>query len=121
MHNFGRFNAAILSGVALLCGVAGAGAQPAPVYPNKPLRMIVPFPAAGGADIFARLVSRKLADQFGQGVVVDNRAGASGIIGSEAVAKAPADGYTLLLGTTGTHSTNPVVGSEEHTSELQSH
>ena len=78
-------------------------------FPNKPLRMIVPFPAAGGADIFARLVSRKLADQVGQGVVVDNRAGASGIIGSEAVAKSPADGYTMLLGTTGTHSTNPVV------------
>ena len=93
----------------LFTSVFHIGEAHAQSFPNKPLRMIVPFPAAGGADIFARLVSRKLADQMGQGFVVDNRAGASGIIGSEAVAKAPADGYTLLLGTTGTHSTNPVV------------
>ena len=86
--------------IAALFVLAGAAASAAE-YPSRPLRMIVPFPAAGGADIFARLVSRKLADQVGQGVVVDNRAGASGIIGSEAVAKAPADGYTLLVMSSG--------------------
>jgi tripartite-type tricarboxylate transporter receptor subunit TctC len=93
----------------LLAFVLGVGDARSQSFPNKPLRMIVPFPASGGADIFARLVSRKIAEQMGQGVVVDNRAGASGIIGSEAVAKAAPDGYTLLLGTTGTHSTNPAV------------
>ena len=93
--------------VAVLAFAGGFAA--AQTFPTKPLRMIVPFPAAGGADIFARLVSRKVADQIAQGVVVDNRAGASGIIGCEFVAKSPADGYTLLLGTTGTHATNPVV------------
>ena len=110
----GRRALVLCAGTTLCLSAAICAGQTAPnanpgSFPTKPLRMIVPFPAAGGADIFARLVSRKLADQFGQGVVVDNRAGASGIIGSEAVAKAPADGYTLLLGTTGTHSTNPVV------------
>jgi tripartite-type tricarboxylate transporter receptor subunit TctC len=82
---------------------------PAQTYPAKPVRMIIPFPAGGGADIFARLIGRKLQDVLGQTFVADNRAGASGIIGCELVARAPADGYTLLLGTTGTHSTNPAV------------
>ncbi len=86
-----------------------AGVAYAQQYPNKPVRIIVPFPAAGGADIFARLSARKLADSTGQGFIVDNRAGAAGIIGCESVAKSPPDGYTLLLGTTGTHATNPAV------------
>lgn len=78
-------------------------------YPNRPVRIVVPFPAGGGADIFARLVGRKFTETLGQQFVADNRAGASGIIGCEIVAKAPPDGYTLLLGTTGTHATNPAV------------
>ena len=78
-------------------------------YPNKPVRLIVPFPAGGGADIFARLIGRKLQDNLGQTFIADNRAGAAGIIGCEIVARANPDGYTLLLGTTGTHSTNPAV------------
>jgi tripartite-type tricarboxylate transporter receptor subunit TctC len=78
-------------------------------YPAKPVRVIVPFPAGGGADIFGRLIGRKLQDALGQPFVTDNRAGASGIIGCEFVARAPPDGYTLLMGTTGTHSTNPAV------------
>ena len=101
-----RFAPALCAGGLFFACASICTAQ---TFPNKPLRMIVPFPAAGGADIFARLVTRKLVDQMGQSFVVDNRAGASGIIGSEAVARAPADGYTLLLGTTGTHSTNPAV------------
>ena len=80
-------------------------------YPAKPIRFIVPFPAGGGADIFARLIGRKLGENMGQQFVVDNRAGASGIIGCEAVARAAPDGYTLLMGTTGTHTTNPAVFS----------
>jgi tripartite-type tricarboxylate transporter receptor subunit TctC len=81
-------------------------------YPAKPVRIIVPFPAGGGADIFARLIGRKLGENLGQSFVVDNRAGASGIIGCEAVARAAPDGYTLLMGTTGTHTTNPAVFSK---------
>ena len=65
--------------------------------------------AGGGADIIVRLLARKLGEGMNQNFVVDNRAGAAGIIGCELVAKAPADGYTLLLGTTGTHTTNPAV------------
>ncbi len=83
----------------------------AQTYPTKPVRLVVPFPAAGGADIFARLIGGKLGEAFGQIFVIDNRAGASGIIGCELVSNAPADGYTLLMGTTGTHTTNPAVFS----------
>ena len=81
-------------------------------YPAKPVRVVVPFPAGGGADIFARLIGRKLGENLGQSFVVDNRAGASGIIGCEAVARSAPDGYTLLMGTTGTHTTNPAVFSK---------
>jgi tripartite-type tricarboxylate transporter receptor subunit TctC len=78
-------------------------------YPAKPVRLIVPFPSGGGADILARVAGRKLGENMRQSLVVDNRAGASGIIGCELVARAAPDGYTLLMGTTGTHSTNPAV------------
>lgn len=78
-------------------------------YPVKPVRLVIPFPAGGGADIFARLIGRKLQDNTGQTFVADNRAGAAGIIGCDMVARASPDGYTLLMGTTGTHSTNPAV------------
>ena len=67
-------------------------------YPNKPIRMLVPFPAGGTVDFFARAVAPKLSDALGQQVVIENRAGAGGNIAAEAVAKAPADGYTLLMG-----------------------
>ena len=81
-------------------------AQP---YPAKPIRIVVPFPAGGNADIFARAFAQKLGDAWKQMPIVDNRAGAAGIIGTQFVAKSPADGYTLLFGTTGTHTTNPAV------------
>jgi tripartite-type tricarboxylate transporter receptor subunit TctC len=78
-------------------------------YPVRPVRIVVPFPAAGGTDIFARIIGKKLGDALGQQFVVDNRAGAAGIIGCELVARAAPDGYTLLMGTTGTHATNAAV------------
>ena len=85
-----------LSGMALgLIAVAAQGW--AQEYPAKPIRVIVPFPAGGGSDIIARVTVQKMASALGQSVVVDNRAGASGNIASELVAKAPADGYTLLF------------------------
>ena len=76
----------------------GAGAQ-SENYPAKPIRWIVPFPPGGSVDILARLVSAKLADNFGQQVVIDNRSGASGNIGTEMVARAAPDGYTLVSNT----------------------
>lgn len=79
----------------------------AQTYPHKPIRLVVPFPASGATDLFARTLSQKLADRLGQPVVVDNKPGAGGTLGSDIVAKAPADGYTLLLSTTSTHSIGP--------------
>jgi tripartite-type tricarboxylate transporter receptor subunit TctC len=78
-------------------------------YPAKPIRFVVPWPAGGVADITTRLFGRKLGELMGQQFVVDNRAGATGMIGCELVARAAPDGYTLLMGTTTTHATNPVM------------
>lgn len=77
-------------------------------YPNKPVRLIVPYPPGGSVDPVARMMAQKLGDLWGQSVVVDNRPGASTIIGTDAVAKSPADGYTLLL-TASTHVSNTLL------------
>lgn len=66
-------------------------------FPVKPVRMIVPYSAGGGTDIFARMIAKKLSERWNQQVIVENRVGAGGIVGTEAVAQAPADGYTLLM------------------------
>jgi tripartite-type tricarboxylate transporter receptor subunit TctC len=79
----------------LVCAAAWA-VDPAASYPNRPIRIIVPFPAGGAADALPRIVGEKLAAKWGQPVIVENRAGASGSIGAEAVARADPDGYTLL-------------------------
>jgi tripartite-type tricarboxylate transporter receptor subunit TctC len=75
-------------------------------YPAKPVRMVVPFPPGGAADILGRVLAQKLTEPLGQQVIVDNRAGASGNIGAEAVAKAPGDGYTILMGALTSHAIN---------------
>ena len=83
----------------LACVLASAFAwaqDPAPGYPARPIRVIVPFPAGGAADALPRIVGERLAARWGQPVVVENRVGASGGIGAEAVARADPDGYTLL-------------------------
>ena len=95
----------LASALATLSATAGAQG-----FPNKPIRLVVTFPAAGAPDILARLFADKA--QFGQPVVVDNVPGAGGNIGADKVAKAPADGYTLVMGTVGTHSINGSIYSK---------
>ena len=96
----------ILFAVAALAALASAGAAAQSSYPNKPVRIVVPFPAGGTTDIVARLIAVELQKTWGQPVVIENRAGAGGNIGADAVAKSPPDGYTLLMATVGTHAIN---------------
>jgi tripartite-type tricarboxylate transporter receptor subunit TctC len=92
--------------VALALGATTAWAQ---TYPSKPLRLIVPFAPGGAVDIIGRLMGEAVSRSLGQPVVVENRPGAGAAIGAEAVARAPADGYTLLIGTSSTHGVNSAV------------
>ncbi len=95
----------------LLVACFAAGAALAQAYPSKPLRMVVPFPPGGSADILGRSVGQKLGERLGQPVVIDNRPGAGASIGAKAVAEAPADGYTLLLGTVSSHAMSPATNA----------
>jgi tripartite-type tricarboxylate transporter receptor subunit TctC len=103
-----RFNRRIVvtASAAALCGLTGLGAQAQGAWPNKPIRIVVPFAPGGTTDILARAVAPELSRVFGQQFVVENKAGAGGNLGAEAVAKSAPDGYTLLMGTVGTHGIN---------------
>src|SRR5918994_6506308 len=90
------------------CGMT-AHAQTDATYPSRPLRLIVPFAPGGTTDTVARLVARELTKSLGQSVIVENRPGAGGLIGAEAVLKLPADGYTLFFATISTMAVQPVV------------
>ena len=87
-----------LIALAATCGMGSALAQD--TYPSKPIRVIVPYPAGGGTDTIARLIGQHLTQRWGQSVIVENKPGASGILGNDTVAKAPGDGYTILMGIT---------------------
>jgi tripartite-type tricarboxylate transporter receptor subunit TctC len=97
----------VLIAAALALGALAAGAAPAQDYPTRPLRMIVPQPPGGGFDLVGRLVGQRLSELLGQQVVVENRTGAGTLIGTEAAAKSPADGYTLLVGGFSNIAANP--------------
>jgi len=92
--------------VFLLLFPLAAWSQP---YPSKPIRLICSFPVGGIADIYGRIIAGKVQESWGQPVVVDNRTGAGGVIAAEAGAKAPPDGYTLVIGSIGTHAVNPTL------------
>ncbi|WP_395348964.1 Bug family tripartite tricarboxylate transporter substrate binding protein [Variovorax sp. UC122_21] len=94
-----------LASTLLVCLPLVAAAQ-AGGFPDKAIRIVVPFPPGGATDAAARLVAVKMSEHWDQPVVVDNRAGAGGNVGSDLVAKAPADGYTLVMGVTGSHAIN---------------
>ncbi len=89
--------------------LAGAMLAQAQGFPNKPVRIVIGFPPGGGIDIVARLMAPKLSELLGQPVVIDNKPGANGVLGMDHVAKAPADGHTLFLGTLGNFSVNPAL------------
>jgi len=97
----------LLAGLALALGVlTGAAAE---TYPARPIRMVVPYPPAGANDLLGRLIGERLSALLGQPVVIDNRPGANGIIGVELAKNSAPDGYTLVMGATGTHVINPVL------------
>ena len=95
----------ILLALSLAATLGAAHAQ----YPNRPVKLIVPFPPAGATDVVGRIVAQKLGERLGQPVVVENKPGAGGAIGSDLAAKSAPDGYTLLIATSSTHSIGPVL------------
>jgi len=97
----------VVAAVAALCAGASVGGVRAQDYPNHPITMIVPFPAGGGVDVIGRIVADKLAAELGQPVVIDNRGGAAGVIGTRVAARAAPDGYTLVMATSGSIAINP--------------
>src|SRR5258706_1687291 len=99
-----RQSVALIISASVLTAASGAHAQ---TWPVKPVRFISPFAPGGGADITSRVIAQKLHDALGQQVVVDNRGGAGGMIGVDLGAKAPPDGYTMVLGTIGPIAINP--------------
>ena len=93
----------------LLSGLAGLGPAAAQDYPNRPITLVVPFPPGGSTTIVARIIADKLAESLGQQIVVDNRGGAGGTIGTKAVSRSTPDGYTIVLGYTGTLAIGPTL------------
>lgn len=102
--------------MAMAVAIPGGSASGQPAYPARTVRVVVPFPPGGTNDLAGRIVMRDLADTLRQPFVIDNRAGASGIIGAEIVAKAPPDGYTLMVSSTShlTVSGHPIMPTCGH-------
>jgi tripartite-type tricarboxylate transporter receptor subunit TctC len=106
MSAFPGWTRTLLAATVAACIATSAYAQG---YPSKPITLIVPFPAGSTTDLVGRILQDELAKAVGQTVIIDNRGGAGGSVGTEAVARSAPDGYTLLMGTIGTHSINPAV------------
>lgn len=107
------FRSMLFAGLTALTAVAAIPPNAiAQDYPSRSIKMIVPFPAGGATDIVSRVIAQQLGSELGQSVIVDNRAGAAGVIGSEAGARAAPDGYTLLLTTSSTHSIGPLLNNK---------
>src|SRR5215475_3571364 len=101
---------AVLSAVAAIALAACAvGAAHAQAYPDRPIKLVVPFPAGGATDTSARLVAQRLQTSLGQTIVIENQGGAGGTIGTRQVARAAPDGYTLLMGSIGTFGSQPLL------------
>ena len=101
------FLVALASAALAVAFVLPAGAQAPAPYPNKPVKLVIPFPPGGPLDVVGRAIAQKLGEAWGQSVVVDNRPGAGGNIGADIVAKSVPDGYTILMGALSTHAVNP--------------
>lgn len=113
-NRFTRYLSALVStlgiaAITLEVNTTFAQSSEGQAYPSRAVTVIVPFPPGGGTDIGARLIAQKLSLKWGQSVVVENRGGAAGLLGADAVAKAKPDGYTLLVGNVGTQSVNPAL------------
>ncbi len=108
-NTLGRCMACAAAAVGLSLAAVLPSVSVAGPYPDKPIRLVVPFPAGGATDLMARSMSQKLGERLGQAVIIDNRAGAGGSLGAEAVATAAPDGYTLLFATMGSLTINPSI------------
>ena len=104
-HAYRLAPAIALIGAFVACAPSAAAQR----YPNRPISLVVPYPAGGGNDVMARTVADKMSHSLGQQIVVDNRPGAGGNIATRQVAKASPDGYTLIIGGTGTLAVNPTL------------
>lgn len=112
MNPMRNFLAGLLAAGGLLCAAGAIAQDPAAGYPNRPLRFIVPYPPGALTDVLARVIGDRLSTALKQPVVVENRAGAGTLIGADLVAKAPADGYTLLMATSTTLGISPAIYSK---------
>ena len=108
MSSLPAFRSLLAAAICVLAWQAGARAQEAVDYPDRPIRMVVPFPPGSGTDIVGRLLAQEMSSAWNQPVIVDNRPGASTIIGTEIVAKSPPDGYTMIMASNN-HAMNPAL------------
>lgn len=104
---FRTFTGAVLAAVLAVAAPGAIPAAGAQAFPSKPVKLVVPFPPGGSLDNVGRLLAQKLSEEWGQQVVVENKPGAGGNIGADAVAKSPPDGYTVVMGALSTHAVNP--------------
>ena len=101
------FRKAVLTAIIAMSTLIPLRSAYSQTYPTKPIHLIVPYPAGGGTDFFARLVGQKMSELISQPIVVENKPGAATNLGADFVAKAPPDGYTVLLGDVATYAANP--------------